>query len=55
MTGTALEGLATHYAGPADRQGLVLGYGMAQPQSIGSGLAGVARLARRFLTPATHL
>ena len=52
MTGTALEGLATHYAGPADRQGLVLGYGMAQPQSIGPGLAGVARLVRRFLTPA---
>jgi GntR family transcriptional regulator/MocR family aminotransferase len=46
--GIGFEGLAAHFAGPAGADGLVLGYGMAQLDSIDGGLAGIARLLRRF-------
>jgi GntR family transcriptional regulator/MocR family aminotransferase len=46
--GIGFEGLAAHFAGPATVDGLVLGYGTAQLDSIDGGLAGIARLVRRF-------
>jgi GntR family transcriptional regulator/MocR family aminotransferase len=52
--GIGIDGLAAYFAGPADADqpartdGLVLGYGRAQLDSIDAGLAGIARLVRRF-------